>query len=271
MELQKYDADKAALEQLASDYRNLVVTRENLKDADKARLTLKNARLSIQKVEKKNNDIINDLKKRNKSEADLFIQLVEPIEIRIENDIKGIEAEIEMEKRKEEQRVANLRLVIATIEQQTLSAATHQVISVLESWGSKNVPENMQEFTDEWIQKDAVLKQVCADRIEFLKLKEKEQREAKEREATRIDQIAKQEVETTVNSAAQNLKSVVETRVQINALKPEISKSMGVDTKPAHKLVHLGYWIQFDPSMSVDIFTKCANAIREVLDGEDLL
>lgn len=46
----------------------------------------------------------------------------------------------------------------------------------------------------------------------------------------------------------------------------EISPSMRVDTKPAHKLEYNGHWILFSPSMSIEQFHSCADAVVETLN-----
>jgi hypothetical protein len=52
--------------------------------------------------------------------------------------------------------------------------------------------------------------------------------------------------------------------------KGEISKSMGVDTRPAHKFEVNGYWVMVDPKMPIEQFKamlhtfSCLGAARNV-------
>lgn len=45
---------------------------------------------------------------------------------------------------------------------------------------------------------------------------------------------------------------------------PFISPSMGVNTKPAHKMVWNGYWIDMDPKMPEHVFQH----LRKLIKGE---
>lgn len=365
-QLEIYEESKLAkLEQLANDYRNLVVTRDNLKDADRARLTLKNARLEIQKIEKANNAILKEWVAQNKEKAAKFINITEPVEIRIAKDIDFIEAEIEMERRKEEERKARIRRLIQEITDKTAMVATTQRKDFIESCMSITTPDNLAEFTYEYNQALESLKIACTERMEFLLMKEekeaKEKAEAEEiakwehltfvfaessnslfidnkfesgegykiftaKEAyefcktmkLQLSQIpdltqpdaVKEDISESDNSQAasyavaepgagmfepmlREIPKSEELRVKggmafsiggpkvdlgtmpkyelPNEIKGEISAAMGVNTRPAHKLEHLGYWISFDPKMSDELFKKLSVAICDILDSEDLI
>jgi hypothetical protein len=43
------------------------------------------------------------------------------------------------------------------------------------------------------------------------------------------------------------------------------SESMGVNTKPAHKIEIDGHWILFDPNMSEDKFNLCRVVLKKIL------
>jgi molybdopterin-biosynthesis enzyme MoeA-like protein len=43
------------------------------------------------------------------------------------------------------------------------------------------------------------------------------------------------------------------------------SESMGVNTKPAHKIEIDGHWILFDPNMSEEKFNLCSDVLKRVL------
>lgn len=44
---------------------------------------------------------------------------------------------------------------------------------------------------------------------------------------------------------------------------PFISPSMGVNTRPAHKMVWNGYWIDFDPKMTKETFEHLRDLINK--------
>ena len=99
---------KKELKELASNYKNLVITNKTLPDAKKARLVLREERYSIQKIELHNKSILNDLKRRNKLMAEELVNEIKPTEDTIHNSIKDIEEKIEAErerKRKEREKM----------------------------------------------------------------------------------------------------------------------------------------------------------------------
>jgi hypothetical protein len=46
----------------------------------------------------------------------------------------------------------------------------------------------------------------------------------------------------------------------------EISPSMRVDTKPSHKLEYNGHWILFSPSLTIEQFHACADAVVQTIN-----
>jgi hypothetical protein len=120
-------ANEAELKQLAQDYGNLVVTTQNLDAADKARLRLKNERITIQRQEKANNDVLKQIKKDNENRAELLIGIIKPVEDKLDLAITAIkEAEAkkkEQEKLKEQNRVQGHRNRITGIAQSTARLA----------------------------------------------------------------------------------------------------------------------------------------------------
>ena len=43
----------------------------------------------------------------------------------------------------------------------------------------------------------------------------------------------------------------------------EVSKSMGVDTKPAHKFEINGYWVMVDPKMPKESFQNLESKVKD--------
>ena len=101
--LEPFEVAKAELQQLANDYKNLVVTEETYDDAIKARRVLKDARLNVEKKVKANKDILNGAKKSLEQEGDELVLIVSPIEDKISAGIKLIDDKKEAEKKRKEE------------------------------------------------------------------------------------------------------------------------------------------------------------------------
>jgi len=101
--LKPFEVAKAELQQLANDYKNLVVTKETYDEAVKARRVLREARLNIEKKIKANKDILNGAKKSLEQEGDELVSIVSPLEETIGAGIKLIDDEKELEKKRKEE------------------------------------------------------------------------------------------------------------------------------------------------------------------------
>jgi hypothetical protein len=101
-----FPENKEQLIKLADDYKNLVVTEETFEQSKKARLVIRQERYDIQKIEKANNSILNDLKKQNKAIAGDLIEIIQPTENKIDEQIKAIEAKKAEEKAEKERQKA---------------------------------------------------------------------------------------------------------------------------------------------------------------------
>jgi len=86
-----YPEKQDELRQLANDYKKLIVTPATFEEAKKARKTLRDERYNLQKIEKSNNGILNDLKGQNKILSHDLIGIIRPVEDRIDEQIKAIE------------------------------------------------------------------------------------------------------------------------------------------------------------------------------------
>jgi hypothetical protein len=100
---------------LVNDYANIVVNDETFEEAKKARATLRNKRVEIQKIEKQNTDQLNDLKNQNWANAEKLIAIITPTEDKIDSGIKAIEnrkaeAKAEKERIEREKIEAAIRL-----------------------------------------------------------------------------------------------------------------------------------------------------------------
>lgn len=100
--LSVFDITKQQLESFLSDYKNLVITEENIKEAIKARAAIREKRYAIQAQQKSNDDKRIAWNKKamadNKAAAEELLALITPIEEPIDQKIKDFEAKKEAEK-----------------------------------------------------------------------------------------------------------------------------------------------------------------------------
>jgi hypothetical protein len=116
-ELQVFTLDEAATRQFAADYVNLIVTNDNVKQANKARLALKNKRLDIKAIADANEDILKGMVKQNKETFEKLVAIIKPTEDRIAADVKKIEDEEARLKLVEENRKKAIEANIAGMSQ----------------------------------------------------------------------------------------------------------------------------------------------------------
>lgn len=175
-------ANEAELKQLAQDYGNLVVTTENVDAADKARLRLKNERITIQRQEKANNDVLKQIKKDNEGRAELLIGIIKPVEDKLDLAITAIkEAEAkkkEQARLKEQNRVQGHRNRITGIAQSTARLALANNIEdirvkVAEIEAMSGTFEEFEVEADEAIQ---LFKMSAGNRVEQLQRIEAEKK-----------------------------------------------------------------------------------------------
>lgn len=94
---------KKALKGLANKYKELKITRENYKEEGaNAERELRETRYALQKIHKKNNKYLNDVKREEKSLFDSLILITEEVEDRLKGEINAIEGSIKKEKEEEE-------------------------------------------------------------------------------------------------------------------------------------------------------------------------
>jgi hypothetical protein len=282
-ELKPYDDSKIAeLERLSSDYASLVVTRENIKEADKARLVLKNARLDIQKVEKHNDNILKNMRTQNKEKALLYVNIIEPIELRIQRDVDGINAEIEMEKRREQQRIDALVATLNTINQKIVEVSACndskmlmeivKVVITQEQMNDKQYGNKIQEAHDN-------LMLAVQDRLELLELreaKEKALREKAEKEAAakmeseEVFTDTTDEIPATYTPMSASQTPALVLKPKHNDIQPVVPIG-GSEANGPWGLFHLGYHFTLDSKLTKEQYEKIAAAISDVLDNEEVM
>jgi len=199
--------DPDGLKKLADDYKGLIVTRENLKESNDARLKLRRVRLDIQKVEKENKDTLNNFKKVNSEKAENLIGIVKPTEDRLDADISRIEEEM---KRKEEEarqkellRIQGHKKAILEIESKmpaVRSATSNEVLDkiALEVSSKEN---SFEEFNEDG---NAMITQVLKS-IENRKLFIEEERKAEElKKQKQVEEEAKKKSEENTTTEPVN-------------------------------------------------------------------
>ena len=187
-------ANEAELKQLAQDYGNLVVTTENVDAADKARLRLKNERITIQRQEKANNDVLKQIKKDNEGRAELLIGIIKPVEDKLDIAITAIkEAEAkkkEQARLKEQNRVQGHRNRITGIAQSTARLALANNIEdirvkVAEIEAMSGTFEEFEVEADEAIQ---LFKMSAGNRVEQLQRIEAEKKAAEAQQKLELEE-----------------------------------------------------------------------------------
>lgn len=142
--LTPFAVTKDRLTQLANDYKNLVVTKDNLKEANEARLVLYRERISIQGVMKKNNDKLNKLKSDNKEAGEILIAITSPIENRLKSDCDKIETAEENRKKTHKRNIESIHSKVTAIR----AAKTIQELDIIAVEVSAHT-DKFQEFNAE--------------------------------------------------------------------------------------------------------------------------
>jgi hypothetical protein len=178
IQLTPFEAKKEELISLASDYKNMVVTKENLKEANEARLVLYRKRIEIQNVAKANRKTIKDFLKSNNDAIETeLIETIEPTEIALEGKIKQVKDAIELEGQKEAARVAKHKQWLDVIRAKTVEVTNSNDIEWLKTWFEEDEPLDLEEFTAEGEQLLATIKETAKNRLELLEFQAKKKAE----------------------------------------------------------------------------------------------
>lgn len=196
LQLTPFEQTKENLIALASDYKNMVVTKDNMKEADKARLVLKNARLGISKTATANRKTIKEfLKNNNDATEEELIGTIEPTELALEAKIKAIKDAIAEEERIEALRVAKHKETLDKIKEEIVNA-TNSVNMLYLKTINHTVLADLEEFTAEGEQLLSTLKETAKNRLELLEFQEAK-RKQEEAAAQKLidDEKAKKDLE----------------------------------------------------------------------------
>lgn len=196
LQLTPFEQTKENLIALASDYKNMVVTKDNMKEANEARLVLYRKRIEIQNVAKANRKTIKEfLKNNNDATEEELIGTIEPTELALEAKIKAIKDAIAEEERIEAARIAKHRSTLDNISNETVKAINSIDMLYLKAIND-TVLADLEEFTAEGEQLLSALKETAKNRLELLEFqaKKKAEQDAYELQIAR-EEKAKKEAE----------------------------------------------------------------------------
>lgn len=114
-----FNETSEVLTSIAKKYEAYEVTDENFKESKEIRVEIREFRYSIQNIEKHNTKLLNDAKKIQKDASEKLIEIISPVENKIDLQIKLIENKKQLEKeareKAEAERVANISKKIAEV------------------------------------------------------------------------------------------------------------------------------------------------------------
>jgi hypothetical protein len=184
VQLTPFEQTKENLVLLALDYKNLVVTRENLKEANEARLVLYRKRIEIQNVAKSNRKTIKEFLKNNNDALEIeLIETIEPTEIALEDKIRVIKYEIAEEERIETARIADIKEQIECIDRLSVFVVSIDDEKALADYMVVEFKYDFQEFANEANESIEKLRKVAAERLKMVVFN----RQEKEKETLAVE------------------------------------------------------------------------------------
>jgi hypothetical protein len=112
-----FNETSEVLTSIAKKYEAYEVTDENFKESKEIRVEIREFRYSIQNIEKHNTKLLNDAKKIQKDASEKLIEIISPVENKIDLQIKLIENKKQLEKeareKAEAERISNISRRIA--------------------------------------------------------------------------------------------------------------------------------------------------------------
>lgn len=207
VQLTPFEATKETLISLASDYANMVVTRENLKEANEARLVLYRKRIEIQNIAKANRKTIKEfLKNNNDATEEELIGTIEPTELALEAKIKAIKDAIAEEEKIESERISRHKHILESIKSKTVAILNSTDTNWLNQVNN-TVLTDLEEFTAEGEQLLSTLKETAKNRLEMLEFQAKKKAD-EEAAALKLIEEEKAKKEAEALAAEQALQGV---------------------------------------------------------------
>lgn len=229
LQLTPFEQTKENLIALASDYKNMVVTKDNMKEANEARLVLYRKRIEIQNVAKANRKTIKEfLKNNNDATEEELIGTIEPTELALEAKIKAIKDAIAEEERIEAERISRHKAILESIKSKTVAILNSTDINWLNQV-NEIVLADLEEFQAEGEQLLSTLKETAKNRLELLEF-QAAKRKQEEAAAQKLidDEKAKKDLE---EKEAQKGFDMAEPSNDFNLKEPtEIAKTLLANT-----------------------------------------
>lgn len=196
---------KVILTDLAEKYKGLEVTKENYKkEGTEAEKELRQTRYALQRIYKSNNAFLNDIKKSEKDTYDGLIELIEPQEKRIYDQVnafKEIEAKAkEEEARKEKERVEKIEQALKeaefAMEKAIIQGKTQEDLAEYDKFLEefKNSFETFEEMEFQAKRLHAIYtakRSQLVTQIEEYEELERKRKEQAEKDEKRAEQLAK--------------------------------------------------------------------------------
>lgn len=232
LQLTPFEQTKKNLIALASDYKNMVVTKDNMKEANEARLVLYRKRIEIQNVAKANRKTIKEfLKNNNDATEEELIGTIEPTELALEAKIKAIKDAIAEEERIEALRVAKHKATLDNTKELILKVTNSIDIQFVKHWADANDVgvDDLEEFQSEGEQLLSTLKETAKNRLELLEFQAKKKAD-EEAEALKLIEEAEAKKEAEEKEAQKGF-DMTEPNNDFNLKEPtRISKTLLANT-----------------------------------------
>lgn len=283
LQLTPFEQTKENLIALASDYKNMVVTKDNMKEANEARLVLYRKRIEIQNVAKANRKTIKEfLKNNNDATEEELIGTIEPTELALEAKIKAIKDAIDEEERIEAARIAKHKAALYSISNETVKAINSIDMFYLKAIND-TVLADLEEFTAEGEQLLSALKETAKNRLELLEFQakkkaeqdayelqiareEKAKKEAEEKEAQKdCDMVGPSQ--TIMEVATKMQEEVIETVSKINEVidnSPKLSPLKTVPIGAVSEQIPSGFMPKFKQEDDKDKLRSLSVWIKDV-------
>lgn len=194
-----FNETSEVLTSIAKKYEVHEVTDENFKESKEIRAEIRDFRYSIQNIEKHNTKLLNDAKKIQKDASEKLIEIISPIENKIDLQIKLIENKKQLEKeareKAEAERIANISRRIADaragMEIKFQVGKTEEDLKLFDAYIEKlnETKESFEEFefeAEDLVQEYSKKREVIVNRIN--EQKELETQKIKV-EAERLEQV----------------------------------------------------------------------------------
>jgi len=279
--LTAFEAQMNDLFELVKDYENLIVTADNKEEMNEKRLVLYRKRISIQRDEKANNDILNKAKTLNAEKAKKMISIIAPKEQELERKLKELERIEKEKKEKEIARVNAHKANLDGLQKRVFHLAKLNTIAELEdfnngflTWAESYDGEEFQKEFDEAI---ATVKISIANTEVVLKKKEADE-EAERLALLKNEQFDTKEVisenfQTKTDEYRESEEKMPKTGG--NALKYPQGGGTGIkhsgdnlkyENPVTPNMIYAGFRFFIDPKIDESLRNEILDSIRQIIN-----